>query len=499
MQLTRRSLLGAGTAALGAAAMGSTLTSRSEAQMQPAKSVEPRAVDVVVIGAGVSGLIAARALEKQGKSTAVLEARQRLGGRCVRQQTIDQWWLDLGGQWVGKTHYLFKSLIAELGIKTFDSYFDGKTVFVWNGKRVVVPTLGDWNDTFLAVAYEDLPAPAEEREAARQLHRKFLQLVETVDAKQPWLSPNARRLDTQTIESWMRGETDSELAHYILKWYTRVGGSGGFEPGDSSILHLAQTQKASPQNETPEALLLYGAAGQIPSLLAKQIKGEIRTNAAAQVITLQSDGSYLVKAADGSNHRCRAVVVALPPALRSRIVFEPGLPHRFSGLQQRSPMGSMFKIFTIYPTAWWRDKGLNGYAQGNLSTVELTADSSPPSGKPGILASFVAADSAVKLSLKNAKDRRELILADLVQFWGPEAGKPVDYIEVNWGEETWTTGAFTSYLTPGTWTTFGQAWQEPVGRVVWAGTESSSRWAGYYEGAIQAGYDAAKTVDSLLS
>jgi monoamine oxidase len=103
------------------------------------------------------------------------------------------------------------------------------------------------------------------------------------------------------------------------------------------------------------------------------------------------------------------------------------------------------------------------------------------------------------LGLKNAKDRRELILSDLVQFWGPEAGNPVDYIEVNWGEEAWTTGAFTSYLTPGTWTTFGQAWQEPVGRVVWAGTESSSRWAGYYEGAIQAGYDAAKTVDSLLS
>jgi len=189
----------------------------------------------------------------------------------------------------------------------------------------------------------------------------------------------------------------------------------------------------------------------------------------------------------------------MPPALRSRIVFEPGLPPQVSGLQQRSPMGSMFKILSIYQTAWWRDQGLNGYAQGNLPTVQLTADSSPPSGKPGVLAAFVSADRAVSLGLQNPRARREAILADLVQFWGPQAAEPVDYVEINWAEENWTTGGFTSYLTPGAWTSFGPAWREPVGRVVWAGTESSARWAGYYEGAIQAGMDASKTVQSLLS
>jgi monoamine oxidase len=54
-------------------------------------------------------------------------------------------------------------------------------------------------------------------------------------------------------------------------------------------------------------------------------------------------------------------------------------------------------------------------------------------------------------------------------------------------------------MTPGTWTSVGHAWREPVGNIAWAGTESSARWAGYYEGAIQAGLDAAQTVQSLLT
>jgi monoamine oxidase len=159
----------------------------------------------------------------------------------------------------------------------------------------------------------------------------------------------------------------------------------------------------------------------------------------------------------------------------------------------------MFKVLTVYTTAWWRDQGLNGYGQGNLPTIELTADSSPPSGNPGVLASFVSADRAISLGYNNAERRRQAILSDLATYWGPRAAEPVDYIEKNWNEENWVTGAFSSYMTPGTWTSVGQAWQEPVGNVVWAGTESSARWAGYYEGAIQAGMDAARKVNDLIT
>ena len=455
-------------------------------------------VDVVIIGGGVSGLVAAREIERQGMSTAIMEAAPQLGGRCLRQQTIQNCWLDLGGQWMGKTHNLFQALSKELGIEIFKSYFDGNTVLVWNGKRVVVPMSSDWAGTFLDVSYNCVPALPKDREAALKLHREFLSLVETVNAESPWQTPLARALDTETIESWMRKRTDSDLAHSILRWYTRVGGSGGFETGDASILHLAQTQKASPQSEAPETWLLNGAVGQIPELLAAKIKGRIFLNSPAQLVRKRTEADYEVVTANGNSFNCRAVVVAIPPALRSRIIFEPNLPSDVTRFCQRSPMGSMFKILTVYSSAWWRDQGLNGYGQGNLDTVALTADSSPRSGTPGILASFVSADRAINLAKETAAKRKQLILQDLITYWGPQAGDPIEYIEKNWNEESWITGAFSSYLTPGTWTSVGSAWREPVGNLVWAGTESSPRWAGYYEGAIQAGIDAAQVVNKLL-
>ena len=138
-------------------------------------------------------------------------------------------------------------------------------------------------------------------------------------------------------------------------------------------------------------------------------------------------------AADGSTYRCHAVVVAMPPELRSRIIFEPDLPPDVTRLCRRAPMGSMFKIPTVYPTEWWRDQGLNGYGQGNPPTDELTADSSPPSGKPGVLASFVAADRAISLGHNSSVKRREAILRDLVTYWGARAGEPTDYIEETGG------------------------------------------------------------------
>jgi monoamine oxidase len=330
------------------------------------------------------------------------------------------------------------------------------------------------------------------------VHQEFLKLASTVNPVQPWATPGARELDSETVDSWMRRQTDSDFAQYIFRDYTRIGGSGGYEPNAASILHLALTYKAAPQGETPEYKLIVGGAGQMPALLQQQIRGPILTAAAARVVTREADG-YRVSAANGTEHRCRSVVVALPPTLRSRIVFEPALPDQVTGFCQRAPMGSMIKVMAVYDSAWWRDEGLSGFAQGQLEALALTADSSPPSGRPGILAGFIAADKAIEIGQLSAAERRRIIVGDLVTYFGRRAATPSDYTDFNWGNTAWVTGGFTSFMTPGAWTSFGPAWREPVGRIVWAGTESSTRWAGYYEGAIQAGLDAAARVRSLLA
>jgi monoamine oxidase len=156
-------------------------------------------------------------------------------------------------------------------------------------------------------------------------------------------------------------------------------------------------------------------------------------------------------------------------------------------------MGSVIKYATVYPTAWWRSKGLNG-ATVSDRTVMATADSSPPDGKPGILTGFVIGPAAIRLAEQSGDARKKTVIADLVAHFGDEATHPDQFIEMNWPGEQWTGGAFNAVLAPNTLMTYGPAMTESVGRIHWAGTEMSPKWTGYFEGAVQAGYAAAHAV-----
>jgi monoamine oxidase len=157
----------------------------------------------------------------------------------------------------------------------------------------------------------------------------------------------------------------------------------------------------------------------------------------------------------------------------------------------------MVKVLALYDQPFWRQRGLNGHGVGILPTLEATVDSSPPDG-PWLLTSFIAGARAVAWQQLGEREKRRAVLDDLEAWWGPEAAQPQELICHNWNEESWSSGAFTSFVSPGAWITYGAIWQQPHGRVFWAGTEASSRWPGYCEGAVQAGLDAADQVQHLL-
>src|SRR3954463_2158967 len=127
--LTRRSLLG------GAAAGAVTLTTATAATAGTASAATSRTVDVAIVGGGLAGLTAARDLVAGGKTVAVLEARDRVGGRVVNLKLANGGFSEGGGEFIGPTQNRIKALADSLGVTTFTTYNTGKNLLYKDGTR----------------------------------------------------------------------------------------------------------------------------------------------------------------------------------------------------------------------------------------------------------------------------------------------------------------------------------------------------------------------------
>src|SRR4051794_21805481 len=125
IRLTRRKLLG--TAALGTAATALPDT--------PAFGASKLKADVVIVGGGLAGLTAARALTKAGHSVLVLEARDRVGGRTLNHTLPDGQPVEAGGEFVGPTQTRVAALAKSVGIGTFKAYNTGENVMITRSVR----------------------------------------------------------------------------------------------------------------------------------------------------------------------------------------------------------------------------------------------------------------------------------------------------------------------------------------------------------------------------
>ena len=113
-------------------------------------------------------------------------------------------------------------------------------------------------------------------------------------------------------------------------------------------------------------------------------------------------------------------------------------------------MGTSIKCLAVYPEAFWRTTPPGAWvAFGQLPTISYGCDSSPPSGKPGVMASFIEGPVALRLANASVQERKRLVLSDYVGYFGPKMAHPVAYYEMNWPAEQWTAGAACFFTPPG--------------------------------------------------
>lgn len=490
-RFTRRALLG------GAAAGAAALT--GPAAGTAAAAGRSLTADVAVVGGGLAGLTAARDLVAAGRTVVVLEARDRVGGRVVNLALPGGGVTEGGGEFIGPTQGRIKALADSLGVATFTTYNTGRNLLYKDGTRTPYATDGLLGSV--------PPVDAAGLANAAIVQALLDDMAKKVPVDAPWTAPKAAEWDRQTFESWLNANAVVPSAKFLLD----VACTSIFsaQPRELSLLFVLFYIAAAGDASTPGTLerltdtangaqesRFVGGSQQVPLKLAAALGDRVVLNAPVRSIA-GSGGGYLVTA-DGTTVTARRVVVALPPPLASRISYDPLLPAARDQLTQRMPMGSIGKAIAVYDTPFWRADGLTGQVVSDSGTVRSTFDNSPPDGSYGALMGFVEADEMRAHDAADLAEVKAAVLADYVTYFGAGAKSPTAFVLQRWDNEGFTRGGPVAYAPPGVLTEYGPALRAPVGGIHWAGTETSTYWNGFMDGAVRSGERVAREVAAAL-
>jgi monoamine oxidase len=489
--LTRRRLLEAGAA-------GAALTALGGPTAAVAATRKRKKADVAVVGAGFSGLAAARALTAAGHSVIVLEARDRVGGRTQNASIAGGKAItEVGGEFVGPTQDRILALAKAMGVATFPVYNTGSNVFLARGSRALYP------------ASTGVPDDAEVTTGLAAL-LAIDKIGQEVGVAAPWKHRKAREYDGQTLAQHLAPSVTTATGKAVVDAVCEA--IWGADPEELSLLYVAQYVAAAGDAKTPGSFVkliatgggaqerrLVGGSVVVAEKVAAKLGGKVVLGAPVSHIT-QTDGGVRVVSSNGLQVDAKRVIVAVPPVLAARISYTPGLPAGKKTLLKAMTPGSLTKVEAVYPTPFWREAGLSGQGVADTGLARVPYDNSPPDASVGVFFSFIGGKRHAEWAALSPADRRARVLDDFVRFTGDERARtPDELIEKDWTTEKWTRGCPVGHFAPGVLAKHGAYLRAPSGRIHFAGTETADYWLGYMDGAVRAGERAAKEAGAALT
>jgi monoamine oxidase len=441
--------------------------------MKATRSAE-EAYQIVIIGTGLAGLTAAGDLMLSGcEPFFVLEACDRVGGRTSNHDLGHGLIAEAGGQWIGPGQTAIADLARELEIGTFDTYYQGETVFLADDVRIAQDLRG---------------TIGADPTVASNLTRLACDVPNGAACK----AAQAAELDQLLLGDWLA--TQGLSAEDRISFEIGALLTAGAAPAKLGLLqYLSMINSASSDYGQLEDIKdgarqtrFVGGSYLLSLKMARDLSTKVRLSDPIHRIRGWDCEVVEIETIRGIV-RARCVIVAMSPLLCSQISFNPPLPEGRAQLQKLWPTSRFRKTAHVYSHPFWRDNNLNGQVMQADRPLIWSFDNSPPNGAVGVIGAFVRPE------LRPADPTRaEQILSGIyAQVLGEKALHPIQYHEPDWSKiDPWSLSCI-SPIPPGFWTKWGQYLHPAVGRLIWSGTETADIWAGSMDGAVRSGHRAA--------
>lgn len=417
---------------------------------------------VIVVGAGFTGLAAATALADKGIDVVVLEARDRVGGRVESRLNSLGERFDSGGQFFCEDMPEVSALARRFG-KTF----------------VETPLAG----MFTAQP----PVSADEQERIFENSTAIRDRMNAIDPDDPAIAG-------LTVADWLQRQPDPAIAKSAF--HSTVEGLWCLPIGEIPLWHLIDNDRRITNSIWELQYFLAETMHSLAEDMAARLGDSIRLRTPAK--TIEHDVRPLRIATAAGHFEAEHVIMALPPVMASRIAYTPGLPQALRHALSVWRSGTVIKVQLRYVRAFWRERGLSGMVAWRDVHGLFAHDNSRDDGHP-TLVFYIGGPIAVTWRKLGKDGIRDEVTRRLVAALGPEAGEFIGFTIRDWTDDPWSSGGYSDLIMDMDARDAETVLREGAGQILFASSELSPLFPGYVEGAIVAGRIAAAKVASLLT
>jgi len=435
-----------------------------------------RGISVVVAGAGMAGLSAARALEADGATVTIVEARDRVGGRVwtIRDGFAGRQHAEAGGDLIESDHHATLNLARALKLETTPILDDGFGYYGRSaGGRLAIQTIGGM---------------------FRLMPRSFGDLVQAYKlAERRWDGPIAQRLASQSVADWLAREHGGRE---ILERFRGMRGLMLADPEDLSLIAMVDLFADWEDPGDIESCRVRTGNDRLATETAKRLRGELLLDTVLRRVRQDNGKCTLTIERQGALSEMDAhyVIASLPASTLRDVVFEPSMPDLQRDAIANLRYGRVTRLLLQFDRRFWTKTGRPKAFGSDQPFGALWDGNEQQHSRAGILSFLAGGGASPELQQILSNEGTDGVVKRLT--WLGTPAHVIGTRTITWENDPWARGGY-AYFDPA----FKSAWRDwlarPFGRVLFAGEHTSNRWQGYINGAIESGQRAAAEILSM--